>query len=248
MSVLEITNLRKSFGGIEVISDLNLSIPSGRRHALIGPNGAGKTTLFNLITGWLRPDAGEIRIGRERVVPGKPVRVARAGLSRSFQRNMLLEGLSTFENLRIACQAFHSSRFSVFRSTQAFDEVVTKARDVAERMNLGGCLRRTVRDLSYGQKRQLEVAMALCAEPRVLLMDEPAAGTSPSERARLIELVEALPRELTILMVEHDMDVVFAVCDVITVLSYGKVLATGTKSEIQSNPAVMAAYLGGGHA
>lgn len=248
MSALEITNLRKSFGGMEVICDLSLSIPSGRRHALIGPNGAGKTTLFNLITGWLAPDAGEIRIGNELVVSGKPERVARARLARSFQRNTLLEGLSVLENLRIACQAFHSSRFSMFRSPQAFDEVLTKARGVAERMNLSACLHRTVRDLSYGQKRQLEVAIALCANPAVLLMDEPAAGTSPSERTRLIDLIGGLPRDLTILMVEHDLDVVFAVCEVITVLSYGKVLATGSKSDIQSNPAVMAAYLGGGHA
>jgi branched-chain amino acid transport system ATP-binding protein len=248
MSALEIRNLRKSFGGIEVISNLNLHIPFGRRHALIGPNGAGKTTLFDLITGWLQPDAGEILIAQERIVSGRPARVTRAGLSRSFQRNMLLEGLSVLENLRIACQAFHGSRFSIFRNTQTFGEVLAKAHDVAEQMNLGNCLDRTVKQLSYGEKRQLEVAIALCGDPRILLMDEPAAGTSPLERARLIELINALPRELTIVLVEHDMDVVFAVCEIITVLSYGRVLATGSRSVIQSDPAVIAAYLGGGHA
>jgi branched-chain amino acid transport system ATP-binding protein len=161
---------------------------------------------------------------------------------------MLLESLTVLENLRVACQAFHPSRHSVFRSCRSFSDVVRKARDAAEQMHLDHVLHRNVNELSYGQKRQLEVAIALCAEPKILLMDEPAAGTSPDERANLIKLINGLSPELTILLVEHDMDVVFAICDVITVLSYGKVLATGTKAEIQSNPQVIEAYLGQHHA
>jgi len=248
MNALEITGLRKSFGGLEVISNLDLTVPYGQRHALIGPNGAGKTTLFNLVTGWLTPTGGDIRIAGNIVPSGRPDHIARVGLTRSFQKNMLLESLSVLENLRIASQAMHPARRSLFRSKQAFGAVIEQAVHTAERMNLIDCLHRDVRELSYGQKRQLEVAIALCAGPRILLMDEPAAGTSPSERARLVALINALPRDLTVLLVDHDMDVVFATCERITVLSYGKVLATGTREDIQTNQAVIDAYLGRPHA
>jgi branched-chain amino acid transport system ATP-binding protein len=248
MSALEIRNLRKAFGGLQVISDLDLKVPSGQRHAVIGPNGAGKTTLFNIITGWQPPTSGEILIQGVPVQQGRPDLVTRGGLSRSFQKNMLLESLTVLENLRVACQAFHASRHSLLRACRSFSDVVRKAHDAAEQMHLDHVLGRNVNELSYGQKRQLEVAIALCAEPRILLMDEPAAGTSPDERANLIKLINGLSPELTILLVEHDMDVVFAICDVITVLSYGKVLATGTKNEIQSNSMVIEAYLGQHHA
>jgi branched-chain amino acid transport system ATP-binding protein len=248
MSALEIRNLRKAFGGLQVISDLDLKVPSGQRHAVIGPNGAGKTTLFNIITGWQPPTSGEILIHGVPVQQGRPDLVTRGGLSRSFQKNMLLESVTVLENLRVACQAFHSSRHSMFRSCGSFSDVLHGAHVAAEQMHLESVLHRNVSELSYGQKRQLEVAIALCAEPKILLMDEPAAGTSPDERASLIRLINGLSPELTILLVEHDMDVVFAICDVITVLSYGKVLATGTKDEIQSNPQVIEAYLGQHHA
>jgi branched-chain amino acid transport system ATP-binding protein len=248
MSALEIRNLRKAFGGLQVISDLDLKVPSGQRHAVIGPNGAGKTTLFNIITGWEPPTSGEILIQGIPVQQGRPDLVTRGGLSRSFQKNMLLESLTVLENLRVACQALHASRHSLFRSRRSFSDVVRKAHDAAEQMHLDHVLHRHVNELSYGQKRQLEVAIALCAEPKILLMDEPAAGTSPDERANLIRLINGLSSELTILLVEHDMDVVFAICDVITVLSYGKVLATGTKNEIRSNSRVIEAYLGQHHA
>ncbi len=248
MSALEIRHLRKAFGGLEVIADLNLTIPGGQRHAVIGPNGAGKTTLFDLITGWQPPTSGEILIHGIPVRQGRPDLVTRGGLSRSFQKNMLLESITVLENLRIACQAFHPSRHSLLRSRAEFGDVIREARRAAEQMHLDTCFDRNVNELSYGQKRQLEVAVALCAEPRILLMDEPAAGTSPDERANLIKLINDLSPDLTIVLVEHDMDVVFAICDVITVLSYGKLLATGTKDEIQSNPQVIEAYLGQHHA
>lgn len=248
MSALEISNLRKTFGGFEVISEFNLTVPFGQRHAIIGPNGAGKTTLFNLITGWITPTSGRVSVAGVPVQAGRPDRITKGGLSRSFQKNMLFDRLTVFENLRIACQAFHSSRRGIFRSKYAYADVIAKAEAAARQMNLQDCLWRPVSELSYGQKRQLEVAVALCADPKILLMDEPAAGTSPSERTRLVSLIKELPRDLTIVIVEHDMDVVFSVCDVISVLSYGKLLATGTREEIQGNATVIEAYLGAHYA
>jgi branched-chain amino acid transport system ATP-binding protein len=248
MSALEIRKLKKAYGGLEVIAGLDLVVAQGQRRAVIGPNGAGKTTLFNLITGWIPPTSGEILVYGVPVHQGRPDLVARGGLSRSFQKNMLLESVTVLENLRIACQAFHPSRHSILRSAASFPEVIERARRVSEQMHLDTCLHRIVRELSYGQKRQLEVAIALCAEPKILLMDEPAAGTSPSERQNLIRLINALPSDLTIVLVEHDMDVVFAICDVITVLSYGKILATGPKETIRTNADVIEAYLGKQHA
>jgi branched-chain amino acid transport system ATP-binding protein len=247
MSTLEARNLRKAFGGLEVISNLNLTVPPGQRRAVIGPNGAGKTTFLNLVTGWLSPTSGSVLVDGQ-TVAGRPEKVTHSGIARSFQRNMLLEDLTVLENLRVACQAFHPCRGVFWRSKGAFNDVIEKAWRAAERMHLSDILNVLVKHLSYGQKRQLEVALALCAEPKILLMDEPAAGTSPQERARLIDLINGLPRDLTILLVEHDMDVVFATCELITVLSYGKVLATGTRREIQDDPTVMEAYLGHRHA
>jgi branched-chain amino acid transport system ATP-binding protein len=247
MSALEARNLHKAFGGLEVISNLNLAVPPGQRRAVIGPNGAGKTTFLNLVTGWLSPTRGNVLVDGQPLA-GRPEKVTRSGIARSFQRNMLLEDLTVEENLRVACQAFHSCRRVFWRSKRGFTDVIEKAHHAANRMNLTDILEVPVKHLSYGQKRQLEVALALCSEPKILLMDEPAAGTSPQERARLIDLINGLPRDLTILLVEHDMDVVFATCDLITVLSYGKVLATGTRREIQDDPTVMEAYLGHRHA
>ncbi|MCP1968578.1 ABC transporter ATP-binding protein [Bradyrhizobium elkanii] len=246
MSTLEVRNLHKAFGGLDVISNLNLTVPPGQRRAVIGPNGAGKTTFLNLITGWLTPTSGEVLVDGQAVATA-PEKVTHSGIARSFQRNMLLEDLTVIENLRVACQAFDPCRRVFWRSKGEFGDLFEKARQAAERMHLTDILDVPVTQLSYGQKRQLEVALALCASPKILLMDEPAAGTSPQERARLIDLINRLPKDLTILLVEHDMDVVFATCDIITVLSYGKVLATGTRRDIQEDSAVIEAYLGHRH-
>lgn len=247
MNALEVKNLRKCFGSFEVLKDLNLTVKRGGRHALIGPNGAGKTTLFNLITGWDKPTSGDI------VVEGAPQHarpdvLARHGVARSFQKNTLFENVTVLENLRVAAQALHPSRTSMFSSTAKHKDVLARAAEAGRMMRLEDVFHRKVKELAYGQKRQLEVAIALCSKPRILLMDEPAAGTSPTERAQLISLLQSLPRELTMVLVDHDMDVVFAVCDIVTVLSYGKVLATGTPEAIKKDPLVVEAYLGHGHA
>ncbi|MGY3484708.1 branched-chain amino acid transport system ATP-binding protein [Bradyrhizobium sp. USDA 4011] len=247
MSALEVRKLCKAFGGLNVISDLNLTVPPGQRRAVIGPNGAGKTTFLNLVTGWLIPTSGDVLVDG-RAVATNPEKVTHSGIARSFQRNMLMEDLTVMENLRVACQAFDTCRRVFWRSKREFTDLIEKARRAAERMHLTDTLQVPAKHLSYGQKRQLEVALALCADPKILLMDEPAAGTSPQERAQLIDLINKLPKDLTIVLVEHDMDVVFSTCDIITVLSYGKVLATGTRREIQEDRTVIEAYLGHRHA
>lgn len=248
MNCLEIRNLRKSFGALAVIHDLNLDVKKGERHALIGPNGAGKTTLFNLITGWDFPSAGQIHIDGMPSGRSRPDVLARMGLARSFQKNTLFENVSVFENLRVAAQAMDPSRRAMWSGKGRYQAVLDRAEEAGRLMRLEDVFDRRVNELSYGQKRQLEVAIALSSKPRILLMDEPAAGTSPTERTHLIGLLQQLPRELTMVLVEHDMDVVFAVCDVVTVLSYGKVLATGTPEEVKRHPQVIEAYLGHGHA
>jgi branched-chain amino acid transport system ATP-binding protein len=248
MRILEVAGLSKSFGALKVISDLDLAIEAGARHAVIGPNGAGKTTLFNIMTGWLRPDAGEVRVAGENVTGLTPQEISFRGVARSFQRNTLFEGLSVFENLRLAAQGHDRSRFRALRHRRAFAGIVAAAEEVARRVGLADVLAVPVAALSYGQKRQLELGMALAQRPQILLLDEPAAGTSPAERQRLIRLIADLPRGMTLVLVEHDMDVVFEVCATITVVSNGRHLATGTPAEMRDNPLVRDAYLGKSHA
>jgi branched-chain amino acid transport system ATP-binding protein len=247
MSVLILDRISKSFGAMGVIDDLSLSVEKGARHAVIGPNGAGKTTLFNLITGWIAPDSGSILFDGQEIATMAAHQLPRRGLSRSFQRNLLLDGLTVSENLRLAAQAVHGSRYRLFAQTTSFREVLDTALWAANEMGLTDILTKKVSELSYGKKRQLEVAMALSSRPRLLLLDEPAAGTSPEERAALINLIGNLPANVTLLLVEHDMDVVFQVCERITVLSYGQHLITGTAAEIRANSGVQSAYLGSSH-
>lgn len=244
MSVLEVRRLCKSFGAIDVINNIDLKILPGERHAIIGPNGSGKTTLFNLVTGWIRPSGGKILINGDLQHALTPQSVTRMGFARSFQRNLLLEGLSVFENLRLAAQAQHPSRRNFLVSPQRFSEVNEQAEIAGQMMNLSAVFLRAVNQLSYGEKRQLEVAIALCSRPKILLLDEPAAGTSPEERARLVALIKDLPKTMTLLLVEHDMDVVFGVADAITVLSQGRVIASGSPQSIRDNAVVREAYLG----
>jgi branched-chain amino acid transport system ATP-binding protein len=247
MSALAIRNLEKSFGALRVIHDLNIEVASGARHAVIGPNGAGKTTLFNLITGWLRPDSGAIEFDGADLGRLDQQAITHKGVARSWQRNTLFNALTVLENVRLAVQATDRSRYRMLRDRLSFADVIGRARAVAARMGLEACVDLHVSELSYGQKRQLEVAMALASEPRLLLLDEPAAGTSPAERATLIRLIGELPHEVTLLLVEHDMDVVFEVCERITVLSYGRLLATGTPDEVRNDKDVRDAYLGRRH-
>lgn len=237
MTHLSVRGLSKSFGALSVIDKFDLELPQGSRHALIGPNGAGKTTLFNMLSGWLTPDSGTVCIGGSSIIGISPQNVTRAGMARSFQKNALFDELTVGESLWLAINARKSRGHLEGTESETLH-------DVARQMELEAVLDTHTNTLSYGQKRQLEVALSLACGPDILLLDEPASGTSPAERAKLVRLLSSLPEHLTLLLVEHDMDVVFGVCDGITVLNYGCIVASGSPDEIKRDPAVRAAYLG----
>ena len=243
MSVLRIDHLSRSFGNLIVTNDVSLSIGDGERHVIIGPNGAGKTSLINQIGGQLQPSAGCILLGDIDITGWSPYQISRMGVARTFQRNNLFHNLSVIENLRLAAQARFGNPLNFFTPVSRLRNLLDRAEELMKRVHLDRGLR-LARELSYGEQRQLEVGIALAAEPKLLLLDEPTSGMSPAETSRMIDLIAKLPRSLSILMIEHDMTVVFSVSDRITVLYYGEVLATGTPAEIQANDRVREVYLG----
>jgi len=242
--VLKLEQLTKHFSGLEVLKGISLSVQAGERRAIIGPNGAGKTTLFNLISGELEPTAGRVIVeGRD--VTGKPPNQMWAlGLARTFQKNNLFFQLTTHENVRLAVQAHRGYAHRWFRSWQSLHGVNDQTRDILVRLELWSRRDEVVKNLSYGEQRQLEVAIALAADPKILLLDEPTAGMSPAETARTVDMLAALPKDLTVLIIEHDMDAVFSLADRIAVLNYGEVLADGTPDSVKSDPKVQEVYLG----
>ena len=246
MSVLRIDHLSHSFGSLIVTNDVSMSIEDGERHVIIGPNGAGKTSLINQIGGQLRPSAGRILLGNTDITGWPPHRISRMGLARTFQRNNLFQNLSVIENLRLAVQARFGNPLNFITPVSRLRNLRNHVEQLMQRVHLDQGLR-FVRELSYGEQRQLEVGIALAAEPKLLLLDEPTSGMSPAETGQMINLIANLPRNLSILMIEHDMKVVFSISDRITVLNRGEVLATGTPIEIQTNNRVREVYLGISH-
>ena len=246
MSVLRIDHLSHSFGSLIVTNDVSMSIEDGERHVIIGPNGAGKTSLINQIGGQLRPSAGRILLGNTDITGWPPHRISRMGLARTFQRNNLFQNLSVIENLRLAVQARFGNPLNFITPVSRLRYLHNHVEQLMQRVHLDQGLR-FVRELSYGEQRQLEVGIALAAEPKLLLLDEPTSGMSPAETGQMINLIANLPRNLSILMIEHDMKVVFSISDRITVLNRGEVLATGTPIEIQTNNRVREVYLGISH-
>ena len=244
-AVFDAAGLRKSFGSLLVTDNVSLRLPAGRRHGLIGPNGAGKTTLFNLITGETKADAGRVSVGGRDLSGASPDVRARAGLARSFQRNNLFPGLTVRENLFLACAVKHRIGQVFWRPATRFAALRAEAEAHAEKLGLAGHLGERVDTLGYGTQRQLEIGLALVQEPLVLLLDEPTAGMSPEETAAILELLSALPATLTLLIIEHDMDVVFGLAERITVLDYGHVILEGTPAEVRASPEVRRRYLGG---
>ena len=244
MNVLRIDRLRKSFGSLSVTDDVSLTIGEGERHVIIGPNGAGKTSLINQISGQIRPDAGRILLRDHDITSSSPDRISRMGIARTFQRNNLFQNLSVMDNMRLALQVRHGSPLNFFSPAASSAIVSERAATLLTKVHLTLDDSRLARQLSYGEQRQLELALALAGEPSLLLLDEPTSGMSPGETARIIELISALPGALSILMIEHDMEVVFSIADRITVLYYGRVLATGTPQEIQNDNRVREIYLG----
>jgi branched-chain amino acid transport system ATP-binding protein len=246
MSELQALGLHKYFGGLAALVGASLTVGAGERRAIIGPNGAGKTTLFNLIAGEFAPSRGQIRLdGKD--ITRLPVHArAEIGLARTFQRNNLFLGLPVFENVRLAVQRCRKAAANPFRPADRYHAVVEAAEGILAQLGLAEARGMLAGNLAYGQQRALEVALALATEPRVLLLDEPTAGMSPAETGEMARLIEALPRSLTLLIVEHDMDVVFSLADRITVLHYGQVIAEGAPDEVRRNSMVQEIYLGAG--
>jgi branched-chain amino acid transport system ATP-binding protein len=247
MNVLRIEHLNKSFGSLVVTDDFNLVLARGERHVIIGPNGAGKTSLINQIGGQLQPGSGRIFLKDRDVTGSSPSRISRLGAARTFQRNNVFQNLSAIENLRLALEVRRGNPLDFVTPVGRNATLLARAEELMAQVHLTGDGMRIARNLSYGEQRQLEIAIALAGEPELLLLDEPTSGMSPAETAQMIELIGALPRTLSILMIEHDMKVVFSVADRITVLCYGKTLASGTPAEIQANARVREVYLGVAH-
>jgi branched-chain amino acid transport system ATP-binding protein len=243
-AVLQLENVRKKFGALVVTDDLTIDILPNELHAVIGPNGAGKTTLINQMSGLIAPDAGRILFaGRD--ITGLPAHArAGLGLARSFQVSSILAGFSALENVALAVQARTGSSFRVLRRADA--ETALNGPAMAALTDVGLAERASVPagQLSHGEKRALELAIALAMEPKVLLLDEPMAGTGHEETARLVGLLRKLKGRFSVVLVEHDMPAVFALADRISVLIYGRILASGTPTQVRGDPRVVAAYLG----
>lgn len=241
---LKVTRLNLAFGGLKVTQNLTLSLREGERHALIGPNGAGKTTLLNLITGELSPDSGDIELQDRSVIRLSVDERARAGLVRTFQRNNLLDGLTVIENLEMAERERLGVAGRIWISNRQKSAIRETARGVLCELGLDNRAEILVGNLAYGEQRLVEIANALIMRPAVLLLDEPAAGVAPANMSQILDVLEALPRSIAILLIEHDMKIVFKFAEIITVLCDGAILREGTPNEIENDAEVRAAYLG----
>jgi branched-chain amino acid transport system ATP-binding protein len=246
MAILETKSLSKSFGALTAVNGVSLGVEAGSLHSIIGPNGAGKTTLFNLLTGTFAPTSGKI-IFDQKDITGTPAhRVAHLGLARSFQRTNVFPALSLLDNVWIAAFATGRSwKGLLYKNTNRYPEATERARQALADVGLAEKAAAAAREISHGEQRQLELAIALAAAPRVLLLDEPAAGLSPDETRRMVSLVRGLKGRYTIVLIEHKMDIIMSVSDRISVMHFGSLIAEGTPGEIQRNPEVRRAYLGG---
>ena len=242
--LLHVENLAKRFGGIIATDDLTFGVLEGELHAVIGPNGAGKTTLIAQLAGEREPDSGRIRFA-DNDITSVPMHTRSAlGLARTFQITSLFLNLSVLDNVALAVQAHAGHSFRFWRSARSEMELREPARAALDRVGLSARTHLPASALSHGEHRQIELAMALASRPRMLLLDEPMAGLGPEESARMVAMLRELKKELTILLVEHDMEAVFALADRITVLVYGRVIASGKPEEIRNNAQVRDAYLG----
>ncbi len=243
-ALLQIEGLSKRFGGVVASDEIALDVPAGQLHAIIGPNGAGKTTLVGELTGEITPDSGRIRFGGADITALPTWRRSQLGLARSFQITSLFLDFTALDNVALAVQAHAGHSFRFWRAARKEAVLREPARASLARVGLaerGGAL---VSKLSHGEQRQLELAVALATKPRMLLLDEPMAGLGPEEATRMVKTLRELKRELTILLIEHDMEAVFALADQITVLVYGRVIAAGAPDAIRANAEVRQAYLG----
>lgn len=244
MSILQLQDVSKNFGALKATDDVSFTVEAGERVALVGPNGAGKTTLFNLISGELAPTAGTIKFEDHDITNYTPERVVGVGLGRTFQRNSLFLGSTVYENVRLAVQRRIGIRFQMLRSVEKYSSLRQKTEEILERIGLMERSQALASELSYGEQRQLELGIALATSPKVLLLDEPAAGMSAKETREMVTMLTSLPQNITLLIVEHDMDVVEAIAKRVIVLNFGALLADGPLEEVRKNKEVLAAYLG----
>ncbi len=241
---LETSDLRRFFGGVPAVRDVTLSVAPGERRLLLGPNGAGKTTLFNLITGDHPATSGTIRLFGQDVTKARPNQRAHLGLARTYQIITLFAKNTLAHNVVMAMAGLQKMRFDPFRPLQGRAELWDRAETMLDRVGLRPLANRLVSETSYGERRRLEIAMALAQEPRLLLLDEPLAGLSAAERAQTQAALEAIPRSVTIIMIEHDMDIALAFADRITLMQEGRVVVEGTRAEVVANPKTREVYLG----
>jgi branched-chain amino acid transport system ATP-binding protein len=243
-ALLEIDGLTKRFGGVVACDGISLAVPPGELHAIIGPNGAGKTTLIGQLSGEVAPDAGCVRFDGADITALPAYRRSWLGLARSFQVTSLFPDFTALDNVALAVQAHAGHSFRFWRDARREPALREPAHAALGRVSLADRAEVIVANMSHGEHRQLEIAMALATRPRMLLLDEPMAGMGPEESARMVKMLRELKQELTILLIEHDMDAVFALADRITVLVYGRVIASGAPSAIRANDEVRQAYLG----
>lgn len=246
-TVLRTEGLKKNFGKLEVTRDVSLSLPRGCRHALIGPNGAGKTTLINLITGQLPADSGRIVLEGEDITAQPAAARVRRGLTRTFQINTLFPDLTPLEAVTLAICERDGKAGQFWRGLSAHEDAIDESFEVLSRLGLASAATRTTRTLPYGQQRLLEIALALATKPKILLLDEPAAGVPKDESAALFEVIAGLPADISVLFIEHDMDIVFKFATRIIVLVSGGVLLEAAPEEVRVDPRVREVYLGKGH-
>jgi branched-chain amino acid transport system ATP-binding protein len=241
---LSTRGLSKNFGSLVVARDIELNLPVGARYALIGPNGAGKTTLINLMTGLLAPNAGRIFLGDEDITALEPQQRVRRGLARTFQINTLFAGLNPLEAVTLAVAERRGIADKFWKNIADYGEAIEEAHDILLKLRLGDCCYQVTRELPYGRQRLLEIALALATKPKVLLLDEPAAGVPHEESGDIFEVVAGLSDELTLLFIEHDMHVVFRFASHIIVLVGGAIFSQGSPAEIAADPGVREVYLG----
>jgi branched-chain amino acid transport system ATP-binding protein len=241
---LRAENLSRRFGGLVAVDDVSLSCSFGKVHAVIGPNGAGKSTLVNLLSGELSPSSGRVWFDGDEITRSTPDRVSNLGIARSYQKTNLFAPFTAFENCRLAAQSRLPTSMRFFQPAAGRKDVNARAHEALERVGMEARAQSVVSMLSHGEQRQVEIAMALATRPRVLLLDEPLAGMGAEESLRVVELLRELARDHAILLIEHDMDAVFAVADTLTVMVNGRVLESGSPAQIRGSRAVQEAYLG----
>ena len=244
MSILETKSISHDFSGLNVLFDVNLEVSEGERHAIIGPNGAGKTTLFNVITGTYHPSEGDVYFKGRKVTGFKPHKMVRRGMGRSFQITSTFSRLTAFQNIRMGILSKRDIRFNMLRMLDKMQDVTAETEEVLKRINLDGERDIPAGQLSYGKSRSLEISMALATDPDLVMLDEPTSGMSVDETHNAVELIRRLTEGKTMVIIEHDMDVVFSLADRITVLHLGTILASGPPEEIRGNQSVKDAYLG----